>query len=733
MTKALYSAAFLLGAAVILWMAAGFVSTDLLALMVTVIIGVVYVIGAVEQWQFRQVTNSLNQALANIHNPVTSLSHWLQQVHPSLQNAVRLRIEGERLPLPGPVLTPYLVGLLVMLGLLGTFIGMVVTLKGAVLALEGTTELQAIRAGLARPIEGLGLAFGTSVAGVAASAMLGLISTLNRRDRMLATRLLDSKVGNELKDFSLVHHRQETFKALQYQAQALPDVAEKLGTMATRIESMGTDISQALLKNQQEFQDAVTAQYQKLADSVESSLKESLASSSKEASEQVAPVIEAAMAQLGDQAKATRQDLLSSLQDQIAVISQSLEATSDKVAGAWQAGIETQQTGHKDLLDNLGQQMKHYESGLRDQTRELMTGFEQRFTDWISAQESEDKQRTAHWESLQSSWLTSFKESSQELSTGLANAWQNATAEGIEYQQQVVKSLEEASLRLTDSAQHSGAAVLEKISGLLHSTEALVESRQVAEQQVTENIRTQAQALISNTTAELEKLRDAENQRGQAAVDRIAALEEKVATHLANLGQALEDPMTRLIETASEAPKAAAEVIEQLRGEISKNVEKDNSLLEERTRMMEELNKLLASLEETSRSQRDAVEQLITHSSSTLEQVSQQFTSNVSSESDRLTEVADQFVGSVAEIASLGESFNEAVGQFSDANQNLIENLVRIEAAMEQAGNRSDEQLAYYVAQAREIIDHNIMSQKEIFEQLRQMNPQEELIPSEVS
>jgi biopolymer transport protein ExbB/TolQ len=64
-----------------------------------------------------------------------------------------------------------------MLGLLGTFVGMVDTFQGAVFALEGSTELQAIREGLAAPINGLSLAFGTSFAGVAASAMLGLSST----------------------------------------------------------------------------------------------------------------------------------------------------------------------------------------------------------------------------------------------------------------------------------------------------------------------------------------------------------------------------------------------------------------------------------------------------------------------------------------------------------------------------------------------------------------------------
>src|SRR3546814_4133357 len=66
-----------------------------------------------------------------------------------------------------PVLTPYLVGLLVLLGMLGTFLGMVATLRGTGLALESSTDLAAIRASLAAPVQGLGFAFGTSVAGVA--------------------------------------------------------------------------------------------------------------------------------------------------------------------------------------------------------------------------------------------------------------------------------------------------------------------------------------------------------------------------------------------------------------------------------------------------------------------------------------------------------------------------------------------------------------------------------------
>ena len=54
--------------------------------------------------------------------------------------------------------------------------------------------------------------------------------------------------------------------------------------------------------------------------------------------------------------------------------------------------------------------------------------------------------------------------------------------------------------------------------------------------------------------------------------------------------------MTRLIETASQTPKAAADVIEKLRGEMSKNLERDNDLLSERTRLMEQLDTLSNTL-----------------------------------------------------------------------------------------------------------------------------------------
>ena len=159
------SVVFILGLAVVCWIGAGYLGSNHLALLVTLLIGAGYVVGGLELLRYRRATTTLERSVAELSAPPASLEQWLEQLDPSLRNATRLRIEGQRVALPGPALTPYLVGLLVLLGMLGTLLGMMAMLRGTGLALETATDLQAIRDSLAAPVKGLGFAFGTSIAG----------------------------------------------------------------------------------------------------------------------------------------------------------------------------------------------------------------------------------------------------------------------------------------------------------------------------------------------------------------------------------------------------------------------------------------------------------------------------------------------------------------------------------------------------------------------------------------
>ncbi len=98
------------------WIGVGYVGSNPLALAVTMLIGACYLAGALELQRYSQATSTLARAVTGLSEPPRSLGAWLDPLHPSLRNAVRLRIEGERVALAGPALTPYLVGLLVLLG-----------------------------------------------------------------------------------------------------------------------------------------------------------------------------------------------------------------------------------------------------------------------------------------------------------------------------------------------------------------------------------------------------------------------------------------------------------------------------------------------------------------------------------------------------------------------------------------------------------------------------------------
>lgn len=80
-----------------------------------------------------------------------------------------------------------------------------------------------------------------------------------------------------------------------------------------------------------------------------------------------------------------------------------------------------------------------------------------------------------------------------------------------------------------------------------------------------------------------------------------------------------------------------------------------------------------------------------------------------------------------AEVAGLGEAFGAGVAQFGDANTRLLDQLQRLEGALGQSLARSDEQLAYYVAQAREIIDLSLGAQKQVLDGLQRLAPADAL------
>ncbi|WP_175702036.1 DUF802 domain-containing protein [Burkholderia ambifaria] len=916
---------FIAGLLAVCWIGVGYVASNPLAAAVTLLIGACYVAGAWELLRYRQATATLSRAVDGLTQPPATLDTWLDTLHPGLRGAVRARVEGARVALPGPSLTPYLVGLLVLLGMLGTLLGMVVTLKGTGAALESATDLDAIRASLIAPVKGLGFAFGTSIAGVATSAMLGLLSALVRRERVDAGQQLDAKIATTLRVHSSAHQRDESFRLLQRQADVMPALVDRLQTMMTTLEARSVALHDRQIESQQAFFDRTERAYAGLASNVGDALKESAAESARVAGAALQPVVAATMTGLAQEMAALRDTVTGAVQRQLDGLTDGFEKTTENVTAVWNRALDEQRrTGDAvaqqlqttlgqftdtfaqrstDLLDGVATRLESTESRLSDAWRDALarqeqvgetlagqhaqalgdaaatferhsgavlaamreshTGLqtqlaardEERLSAWnasltamatklgdewqragahsagrqqeicdalaqttrdLTAQAATFEQRSnellstirdSHT-SLQTQLaardeerLATWNASLTEMATKLGDEWQRAGVHSADRQQEICDALAQTTRDLATQAatfeQRSNdllSTIRESHSGLQSQLAARDEERLAtwnasltematklgdewqragvhsagrqqeicdALAQTTRDLTAQAATFEQRSNDLLSTIRDShsglqtqlaarDEERLSAWNDSLAAMaaalrdewartSEQAATRQQDICDTLTrtanditaqaqvhasdtiNEISRLVQAASEAPKAAADVVAELRQRLSDSMVRDTAMLEERSRLLATLETLLGAVNHASTEQRTAIDALVSTSADLLDRVGARFNDTVDAETRKLDAVAAQVTAGAVEVASLGDAFGAAVQIFGESNDKLLNHLQRIEAALEKSLARSDEQLEYYVAQAREVIDLSMMSQKQIVEDLQQI------------
>ncbi|CAJ9643494.1 Methyl-accepting chemotaxis protein [Burkholderia pseudomallei] len=836
---------FFAGLAAVCWIGAGYAVSNPVALAVTLVIAACYLAGALELRRYRQATSTLAQAVAALSEPPAALGAWLERLHPSLRHAVRVRVEGERVALPGPALTPYLVGLLVLLGMLGTLIGMVMTLRGTGAALESSTDLQAIRASLAAPVKGLGFAFGTSIAGVATSAMLGLLSALCRRERLDAAQALDAKIATTLRVHSHAHQRDETFRLLQRQADLMPTLVERLQAMMHSLEQQSAASAERQIAGQQAFLGKAEETYARLASSVGQSLTDSVAESARVAGSALQPVMETTMAGLARETAALHDALTQAVQRQLDGLSAGFETTAAHVADVWRHALADHQRSSDALaqrlhgsIDRIVESFDRRSADLLDGVRARLDATASSVSDaWRGALAQQEQANEAHaernrqaletaaatferhsaallraigeshsalqatLESRDEQRLATWTDSLSSIAAKLGTEWAQTSAQAANRQQTICDALahtaRDLSAQATAFEQHT-AALLRTMSESHSALQATLESRdeqrlatwtdslgsiaaklgtewaqtsaQAANRQQTicdalahtsRDLSAQATAFEQHTAALLRAMSEShsalqatlesrDEQRLATWTDSLGSIAAKLGTEweqtsaqAANRQQAIYDALahtardlsahtqahasatiaeiSQLVQAASEAPRVAAEVVAELRQKLSDSMVRDTAMLEERNRMLATLETLLDAVNHASSEQRAAVDALVATSSALLQRVGTQFTDEIGTQTDRLGGVAAQITGSAVEIASLGDALGAAVQSFGESNDKLVAHLQRIEAALDKSLARSDEQLAYYVAQAREVIDLSMMSQKQIIEELQRV------------
>ena len=624
---------FAIGLLVVAWIGAGYVGSHALALAVTAVIGVLYVLGGIELHRYRQATASLAAALESPPEP-DGFGDWLGRLDPGLRTAVRQRVESGQAPLPAPALAPYLVGMLVLLGMLGTLLGMLVTLRGTGLALQSAGDLQAVRDSLAAPVEGLGVAFGTSIAGVAASAMLGLLAALCRRERAAAVRVLAAATATHLRPHSRAHQRDEALRLMQEQAALMPTLVERMGAMMAALEQQAQLAHERQSGQQAAFHEGAMQAWERLAETMAQSLERSAAGSARAAAEAVQPAIAAAMDTVTGEATRLNANVAEAVDRQLAALGAGFEANASAATALWQRALDEQATSQQALADALAgrhqQGLDAANAAFAAQAATLLAELEGAHGRLQSALAERDAQRLEAW-----------REQLAGMAATLREDWTQAGEDAARRHEVVAEALARAAADIGAQSQAHAAATIAEIS--------------------------------------------------------------------------------TLVEAASEAPRAAAEVVAELRQKLSDSMVRDTAMLAERTQLMETLSTLLDAVNHASTEQRGAIDALVSTTSTLLEQAGGRFGEQVEAGTGAIEAAVARLDAGATGVAGLGEALAGAVQQFGERNAELTGRLDGIAAALDASGTRSDEQLAYYVAQARELVDLSVLAQKQIIAELRQL------------
>lgn len=681
----LLSVLFVAGLAAPLWIGAGYLGHHAVGAAVAALIAACFLIGGVELLGFARATRQLANVLRTPINADSDLGSWLQGLPGELRAAVRLRVEGERTALPGPALTPYLVGLLVLLGMLGTLLGMMATLRGTGLALESATDLQAIRGSLASPVEGLAVAFGTSIAGVAASAMLGLLSAVLRRERSQAVQALDARIAGDLHGHTRRWQRAESLRLLQLQSDTLPPLVDRLQAVLDGMQSAQQRQGEQMLAQQEAFQTRSERTQQQLIEALQVSLQRGAQDSAAAVAGTLQPLVQRTLEGLASEGARQHAGIQSAVQQQLEALAQGFAGASAAVSQSWRDAVKQQADANAVLIEHLQQALA--------QTAKQQGQAQQQVLQTVGTQlQAQAEHNGLAWQQA----AEHQRECAEAAATANAQAWASALQAQQAQAEALLARLQQQAQQQQGERGRDDAARLQQWSAAFA-------------------------ALAEQASAQWLRSGEQQAQQHQQVCNALAKTGEQLHAQARTHADATIASISRLIDAAAEAPRAAAEVIGELRERLSESLVRDTAMLEERAQLLGTLQSLTEAVTHASTEQRGAVDALIDSAGSALDRASSRFAEQVEHGTGRMDGLAAQLLEGAQALGTVSTGMQEAVQAFGSTSGTLGEKLQQVGAALDASMARSDEQLAYYVAQAREVVDLTLLSQKQLLAELQQL------------
>jgi|GEM_PF-2798389 len=607
--------------------------------------------------------------------------------------------------------TPYLVSLVVMVGLLGTFMGFVDTLAGARAAISGSADLETLKAGLAQPLGGLGRAFGVSLAGVSASAALGAAAAFARRAEVSAYAAARRLVSGALADRAPTARQLVALEALSAQADALPRAAEALSQVVTRLEALGPALEAAQTRGAAQLSTTLQESVRAMQAEINAGFQQSTASARD------------AMAHLGDVAA---ERLAASGASAFERWTTALDARFEALTRRVDAALEQTTRG----VDAALSRAAAAEAERLARQSEVVVAFQAHMVEGQRGAEAAAASVRALVEAVQSA------------------ATQTAQALPVQLEQ-----LGDA-LRRVEATSDAHAVALR--NALAEAERVAIDRLDAAQASAAERLAATSATMSIELAAHLDRFIAAQSERAGEAATVIARLDASLSEHLASLGAALSAPLAEVTRAALEAPTAAARLVdaaaaraqalearedarlERLASEDAVRRAETRALETERLARTDALLEALTSLEARVQASVDAQAsrlvdfevRLAAERGASAQALAEHLTTHATalgagldSTGALVREAADLVRAGGAELSAVAGLFGDSVDRYREASEHWRRTLVGIEEALHRSavggGSELGPALGTYLDQTREVFSDTLRFQRELFAELR--------------
>jgi hypothetical protein len=722
---------------------------DALASLIVGSIALAFAVGLLELLARLWRAGGLERELRGL--PATPSEATVDAASPLLSSMLRARLEQAPQPGLGESIAPFLTGLLVMLGLLGTLLGLFQTVHGAGTALTHSADVDTLRRGLSAPIDGLTRSFGCSAAGISASAMLGLAIALVRRREGRALRTLYAYASGPLRMLSPLRRQARALEQLASQGNLLPQTASAFETVGGKL----SQLSAQLLTQQQSALEAQQRIFAELMSAVRGEMSK-LSGVAGEALQSSASTLIDQLATRSSEALAAQTELLSGAARSLTTeLARDADQRRQEAAGAIEA--------LRARLDEA----ERARAAAHGQELEKLTELASR-----TVSEAEQRERTvsARWDELVvrlDAQLESVRQSeAARLKAVEAQAAQfreseDARMKALDAQLLAARDLEGERLARLDGLTTRAGGELERLSGALT---AQLEARLQSERSQDERAE-KALAQLVNAAGALESgiarqegalsqlverlpplFNEVAESSQKSAQEALAQLVSVTEQQLAKVASMLADELTQRAQATREHDERAFTALERveqsaqlLDGAIQRQGSGIESLVERVGAMLpgladaaqagaaQTLQRLSESAEhqalrftelegklEQSRSEhaQGLAEQLAKHAAELEERLAKAGTS--------VQEAAAIWQASSVEMQAVAELFATSVERQREASDAWLESLGEVEGAVERAGRHAArDALSDQLASTQEVFARQLQFQRELFEQLR--------------